>query len=472
MKHVLILVQNLSVPLDRRVWQESRALVDDGFVVSVICPRGDGDSPFDDLEGVQIHRYEAPTTREGTVGYLHEFVVSWLRTVRLTWRVHRRRRLDAIQACNPPDTLWAIALPYKATGVRFVYDQHDLCPELFAVKFPGRKGLLPAGLRFLERASYRTADAVISPNELYREVARTRGKVPDEDLTIVTSAPDPEEMRAREPTAELRNGARFLCCYLGIMGPQDGVDLLLEAIDVIVHQRSRKDVHFALLGFGDCLDDLKHQCSELGLDPWVTFTGRADRQVVADYLSTADIGLCPDPSNPFNDRSTMNKSLEYQAFGLPVVAFDLPETRLTVGDAGLFVPGDDPERFADAILALLDDPDDRAARGAFGRRRIETELGWPYQHPRYTARYRALLDWPRDGDRDDDRDVDVRDVDVRDAREEVVLDLRPPDRGDVRKVGVREVGVRNGGVRNGDGGSPATGPSNPPPDPSNREVEE
>lgn len=394
-RHVLILVQNLSVPLDRRVWQECRALVADGFAVSVVCPRGDGDSSFEELDGVRIHRYERPRTRPGALGYLHEFGISWLRTARLTWQIHRRDRVDAIQACNPPDTLWAIALPFKLAGVRFVFDQHDLCPEVFAVRFPHRTGLLPAGLRLLEQASYRSADAVISPNHSYREIALTRGRVAAEDITVVTSAPDPDQMRPREPRPELRAGADHLCCYLGIMGPQDGVDLLLDAIAVIVHERGRKDVHFALLGFGDCLDDLKRQCTDLGLDPWVTFTGRADGDVIADYLSTADVGLCPDPSNPFNDRSTMNKSLEYQAFGLPLVAFDLPETRLTVGEAGRFVPDDDPIGFADAVIALLDDPSERERRGAHGRHRMETELGWPFQHPRYTARYRALLDWPR-----------------------------------------------------------------------------
>lgn len=396
-RHVLILVQNLSVPLDRRVWQECRALVADGFAVSVICPRGDGDSSFEELEGVEINRYEPPVTRPGTLGYLHEFATSWLRTAWLTWRVFRRHRFDVIQACNPPDTLWLIALPYKLAGVRFVFDQHDLCPEVFAVRFPGREGILPAGLRLLEQGSYRTADAVISPNHTYREIALTRGRVPAADITVVSSAPDPDEMKRRAPKPELRAGAEHLCCYLGIMGPQDGVDLLLEAIDVIGHEWGRDDIHFALLGFGDCLDDLKRQCTALGLDPWVTFTGRADSEMVADYLSTADVGLCPDPSNAFNDRSTMNKSLEYQAFGLPLVAFDLPETRVSVGDAGLFVEDDDPACFADAVITLLDDPEDRNARGSLGRKRIETELGWPFQHPRYTARYRALLGWPRDG---------------------------------------------------------------------------
>lgn len=389
---VLILVQNLPVPLDRRVWQESRSLVAAGFDVSVICPAGPGDRSFEVLEDVEIHRYRPPAARQGVGGYVVEFLYCWLATAWLAVRCHRRHRVDVIQACNPPDTFWALALPFRLLGVRFVYDQHDLCPEVFAVRFGGGRRVLAGGLRLLERASYATADAVISTNESYARVARERGHVDDSDITVVRSGPDPDVMRRVAPREELRAGSRHLLVWLGIMGPQDGVDILLEAMHVLVHDLERKDVHLAVLGFGDCYDDLREQCTALGLDAWVTFTGRADGSMIADYFSTADVGLCPDPRNPFNDASTMNKVLEYMAYELPIVGFDLAESRVSAGPAASFVASGDAADLAEAVAELLDDPDRRQVMGREGRARIEDELGWPAQAEHYVALYERLCD--------------------------------------------------------------------------------
>lgn len=389
---VLIIVQNLPVPLDRRVWQESRSLVAAGFDVSVICPAGPGDRSFEVLEDVEIHRYRPPAPRQGAPGYVVEFLYCWLATAWLAVRCHRRHRLDVIQACNPPDTFWALALPFRLLGVRFVYDQHDLCPEVFDARFGGGRRLLAAGLRLLERASYATADAVISTNESYARVARDRGRVEPAKVTVVRSGPDPEVMRRVEPRDELRAGARHLLVWLGIMGPQDGVDILLEAMRVVVHDHERKDVHLAVLGFGDCYDDLRAQCTGLGLDAWVTFTGRADGVMIAEHLSTADLGVCPDPPNPFNDASTMNKVLEYMAHELPIVSFDLAESRVSAGSAARFVTSGEAADLAEAILDLLADPDARLAMGRAGRARIEAELGWPAQAEHYVALYERLCE--------------------------------------------------------------------------------
>ena len=387
---VLIIVQNLSVPMDRRVWQESTALVAAGFDVAVICPAAPSDASYEELEGVEIHRYRPPAARQGVAGYVVEFAYCWLATARLAIRCHRRRRLDVIQACNPPDTFWALALPFRALGVRFVYDQHDLCPEVFAVRFGTRHPLLQRGLRLLEWASYATADAVISTNESYQRVALERGRLDPHDVVVVRSGPHPDKMRRVEARPELRGDGRHLLVWLGIMGPQDGVDLLLRAMRVLVHDLERKDIRLAVLGFGDCLADLRALCADLGLDPWVAFTGPADGPMVAEYLSTADIGLCPDPKNPFNDVSTMNKVLEYMAHELPMVSFDLAETRVSAGEAAHFVDDGDLAGFARAVAALLDDPDRRAQMGQEGRARIEAELGWPAQAERYVALYRRV----------------------------------------------------------------------------------
>jgi glycosyltransferase involved in cell wall biosynthesis len=392
---VLIVVQNLPVPLDRRVWMECRALRAGGFEVSVICPKGPGDAGHEVLEGVHIHRYRPAPPVQGALGYLFEFVYAWLRTAWLGLRVWRRARFDAIQACNPPDTYWALALLYRPAGVRFVYDQHDLCPEVYRSRFGDDTGLAArlqlAGLRFLERATYRSAHHVISVNGSYRDVALSRGRRRPADVTVVRSGPHPDRMRRGEPAPELRRGRDHLACYLGVMGPQDGVDLLIRAVDVYVHDLGRDDCQFALLGFGDCYDELRRLTTELGLDDVVTFTGRADDRMIDAYLSTADLGIDPDPLNPLNDVSTMNKVLEYMAYEVPVVTFDLHETRVSAAGAARYVTPNRVDELAKAMAELLDDPDARRRMGEEGRRRIVDELGWHHQADRYVGVYERLL---------------------------------------------------------------------------------
>jgi glycosyltransferase involved in cell wall biosynthesis len=361
--HVLIIVQNLPVPLDRRVWMECRSLVAAGVDVSVICPKGPNDTRFEELEGVRIHRYRPAPQTTGALSYVVEFAYSWLVTAWLALRVWRRRRFDVIQACNPPDTFWALALLFRPFGVRFVYDQHDLCPEVFISRFGQMKGLALRGLRGLETGSYRTAAHVITVNESYREVALTRGRLASDRVTVVRSGPQPDRMRRGASVDALKNGRSHLCCYLGVMGPQDGVDLLIRAVDVLVNEEGRTDCHFALLGFGDCLDELQQLATDLGLDDWITFTGRADDVMIGEYLSTASLGLDPDPKNPLNDVSTMNKVLEYMAYELPVVTFDLKETRRSAEHAAYYVEPNDVRGFAAAIDRLLDDPERREKMG-------------------------------------------------------------------------------------------------------------
>jgi glycosyltransferase involved in cell wall biosynthesis len=391
---VLIIVQNLPVPLDRRVWMECNSLVASGFGVSVICPKGPGDTGYEHLDGVHIHRYRPPRQAHGALGYLREFLYCWLATLWLALRVRRREGFDVIQACNPPDTYFALALLFRPFGVRFVYDQHDLCPEVYLSRFERTAGLQLRVLRLLERATYRVADHVVTVNESYRAVATERGRLRPGDVTVVRSGPDPERMVRGVPEPGLRQGKAHLCCYLGVMGPQDGVDLLVRSIDVLVNTFGRDDCHFALLGFGDCYEDLRALSTELGLDDWITFTGRADDAMIRRYLSTADLGLDPDPKNPLNDISTMNKVLEYMAFELPVVTYDLTESRRSAEDAARYVTPNDVEEFAKAIDEMLDDPERRRRMGTEGRRRIESELGWHRQAARYVDVYERLLGPP------------------------------------------------------------------------------
>lgn len=395
---VLIIIQNLWIPLDRRVWQECCALRDAGYEVSVICPRGPGMKRFQILEGVRTRTYLPPPAARGIVGYAVEFVWCWVATAWLTVRAWHAEGFSAIQACNPPDTFFALAWFFKRFArVPFVYDQHDLCPELFDSRFVTgeRRSWVHRALRVvlvvLERATYRVADHVIATNASYRSVALRRGRRAPETVTIVRSGPDPATMRAVPARAELRHGAAHLLAYLGVMGPQDGVDRLIRALDVLVHQLGRTDVHLTLMGKGDCLEELRAMSVDLGIDAFVDFTGRASNALVAEVCSTASIGCSPDPPSPLNDVSTMNKTMEYMAFGLPVVAFDLRETRVSAGDAAVYVEGDDVVAYARAIAELLDDAPRRTAMASEARRRVETVLAWPTQARAYLEVYEPLL---------------------------------------------------------------------------------
>jgi len=393
--HVLIVVQNMSVPLDRRVWLECQTLRTAGYRVSVICPRGKNDAAYDEIDGVQIHRYAPPPAARGVLAYGLEFAYCWLRAAALAWRIHRAEPLDVIQGCNPPDTYWALARLFRRAGVRFVFDHHDLCPELYDSK-PGEPSRwVSAMLRWLERRTFATADLVLTTNESYRSRASGRTGRPVDEIVIVRSGPDPDRMQPGEPVPELRHGRPHLVCYLGLMNPQDGVDVVVRVADHVVHSLGRTDIHFALLGDGDCGADLRRLATELELDDYVTFTGLVGSDDIKRWLSTADVGLSPDPYTPFNDVSTMNKTLEYMAYELPTVAYRLTETVVSAGPAGEYVESsDDPDadarRFADALVALIDDPDRRATMGKLGRERIEQGLGWPASAAAYLGAYDRL----------------------------------------------------------------------------------
>lgn len=392
--HVLIIVQNLPVPLDRRVWLECQALVAANYRVSVICPKGPDDPPEQWLDGVRLYKYRPAPEARGLPGFLLEFSYSWLRTAWLSTVVWRRHPFTVIQACNPPDTYWLLAWLWRSRKVAFVFDQHDLNPELFLSRFgepsSAKDRAELTGLRWLERMTYRVADRVIATNESYRRIAIERGDRAPDDVTVVRSGPDTRTMRPIYPVSPERP-AKFCLVYLGIMGPQDGVDVIIDVMDDLVHRRGRDDVHATLLGFGDCLADLKRRTSELGLDDHITFTGRADRTMIAEHLSIADVGLSPDLKTPLNDVSTMNKTMEYMAYALPSVAFDLVETRVSGGDSVRYVPSGDRAAFADEVIKLLDDPDLRVELGLRARRRVSAELDWRPQSTAYVALYDRLL---------------------------------------------------------------------------------
>ena len=387
---VLILVENLPVPFDRRVWLESKALTRAGWLVSVICPKGGPwTADYEEIEGVHIHRYDAPPPTRGAVSYVWEFLYCWLHTLRLTLVVAAGRGFDAIHACNPPDTFFAIALPFKLWGKKFLFDQHDLCPEVYESRF-GRRGFWFEALRLLERLTYATADVVVATNESYKETAIRRGGVDPENVFVVRSGPESGRFVGLPPDPALKRGRPWLVAYLGVMAPQDGVDYLLRAAARLLEDRGARDVSFTLIGAGDSFDDLVALTRELGLDDVVHFTGRIPDAEVEAILSTADVCVSPDPKSPLNDVSTMNKVLEYMALGRPIVAFDLRETRHSAADGALYATPNEESDLAAKIDLLLRDEALRCRIGAYNRARFQQGFAWEYSAVVLTRAYERL----------------------------------------------------------------------------------
>ncbi len=387
---VCIIVENLPVPIDRRVWQEARALRDAGYGVSVICPKGSGFSKSrETLEGIEVYRHwlwEA----SGPLGYPLEYSVALTAQFLLALRVYARTRFRILQACNPPDTIFLIGLFFKLFGVRFIFDHHDLNPELYEAKFQ-RRDFGYKLVCWAERLTYRTARVSIATNESYREVAMTRGGMARDRTFVVRSCPDLARIRIREPQPGLREGRSHLVVYLGVMAHQDGLDLLLESVSILSKLRNCQDTLFVLIGSGPELPRLKEMASRKGLNNLVKFTGRLPDDDVAAYFSTAAFGVAPDRYTPMNDKSTMNKIMEYMAFGLPVVLYDLTEGRRSAETAALYARNDDSGDFAQKMMTLLDNESLRAELGSRGRKRIEETLNWENERQTYLRAYEAAL---------------------------------------------------------------------------------
>ena len=386
--NVLIIVEDIPVPFDRRVWQEACALREAGYGVAVICPkRNTFTAARETLEGIEIYRHGL---REGSgpFSYVFEYLQALAAQFILAIRIYRRTRFRVIHACNPPDTIFLVGAFFKLFGVRFIFDHHDLNPELFEVKF-GRRGLLYRLVRLAEKLTYRAADVSIATNDSYRQVALERGGMAPERAFVVRSAPDLSRISLRPPRDDLKFGRNYLVLYLGTMGPQEGVDILLEAAAQIA--RVRDDTAFVIIGAGSEVPRLKSMTASLGLENIVRFTGRIPDAELADYLSTADICVAPDPKNSMNDKSTMNKVLQYMAYSRPVVLFDLTEGRRAAGDAALYARPNDPADFAAKVLELLDSKPLRRDLGRRGRRRIEKSLNWEHEKVALLDAYRAAL---------------------------------------------------------------------------------
>ena len=379
------------MPFDRRVWSEARTLRDAGWRVTVICPKGvDARRWHERIDGIEVFRYPLPTTAAGLLAHIAEYGVAIPATLLLSLLARGRRRFDVVHACNPPDFLFPIGALHKRLGAAFIFDQHDLGPELYVAQGGRRGGLVHRLLGWAERRTYRSADVVIATNGSYRAIAIDRGGVPPERVFVVRSSPDPARIHPVAGQPALKDGRRFLVVYLGTMGPQDGVDLFVDAARSVL-ERLPGQVRFVAIGGGNQLDALREQVRSTGLAADVEFTGRIADERVRQVLSTADVAVSPDPQNGFNEYCTMNKTLEYMACGVPVVAFDLAETRASAGEAAVYATPNEPAELARLVVELLGDPDRRAEMGRLGRERIEGPLSWRASAVELLAAYETAV---------------------------------------------------------------------------------
>jgi len=393
-KSVLIIVQNLPVPFDRRVWLEAKTLTGAGYQVSVICPTGQHGKYSEChqyLEGIHIHRYPAPPEAQGTLGYIFEFVYCWLMTALLSLRIWYVRGFDVLHACNPPETFFLLAWFYRPFGVKFLFDHHDLSPEMYLAKGKQKKGWLYQGLLLLERLTFKTADIVVTTNQSHKEIAVKRGGLNPERIFIVRSGPDLQRLQIKSAEPALKSGFTYMACYLGEMCEQDGVDKLLYAIHFMTHSLKRSDTRFVFLGGGPELQKLKKLKNLLGLESCVTFLGRVSDEDLCRYLSNADVCIDPDPFTEWSDQSTMNKIMEYMFFGKPIVAFDLTENRYSAQQAAVYASRkNDPAELAALIVAVLENPQKRQQMGTVGYARVREQLLWQHSQPALLAAYEAV----------------------------------------------------------------------------------
>lgn len=389
--HCVIIVENLPVPFDRRVWQEANALKEAGWDVSVICPKNEQHrQSFEEINGIAIHRHSLPVEARGKMGFLFEYACALFHEMRLLFKIAVTRGFDVVQGCNPPDLIFLVAAPYKLFGKKYVFDHHDLCPELYAAKYE-RHGLFHRLLLLAEKCTFGCADRVISANDTYRDIAIARGGKNPEHVTTVYSVPDRQKLRRVAPDAALRADARVVLGYVGIIADQDGVDHLVRMMHHIVHEEGREGVRAVVVGDGPALASVKELARSLGVADEVVFTGYLRGETLLAALSSFDIGIIPDPVNEYNDKISMNKVFEYSALGIPSVSYDLSETRRLLGDAGSFAGDATPAGLAAAALPLIDDEVHRRAMGARAGKLAEEKFNWTSEVEKYVAAYAGLV---------------------------------------------------------------------------------
>jgi glycosyltransferase involved in cell wall biosynthesis len=390
-KKVLIIVENAPVPLDPRVWKEALALQSAGYGVTVLGPKWKGYKKGYELrEGIHIYRHPMPNESDGLLGYILEYVCALMWEFLYSWWIFFRRGFQVIQGCNPPDTIFMVALPFRLFGIKFIFDHHDVNPELYLAKF-GREDILFKLLTWLERLTFFSSEIVIATNESYKEIAVSRGGLAPEKVFVVRNGPDLRTFKPVAPNNSLKHGKTYLVGYVGVMSTQDGLDILLNVAEYI-RNLGRRDIHFTCVGVGPAFSELQAIVKEKNLEGMVNFTGRIPDKDLLEILSTADVCVNPDKPCRMNDISTMIKIMEYMAMGKPIVQFDLKEGRISAQEASLYCDsGNQVADFASKILWLVDHPEERERMGKFGRTRVETELAWDYSVGNLLAAYGAVF---------------------------------------------------------------------------------
>jgi glycosyltransferase involved in cell wall biosynthesis len=391
-RRVLIIVENLPSPFDRRVWQEATTLQQNGYEVSIICPTGKGyEDKYEVVDGIHIYRHNLPLEADGALGYALEYGAALFWEFYLSFKILFTRGFDVIHACNPPDLIFIVGGFFRLFfGKKFLFDHHDINPELYEAKF-GRRDLFWKLMVWCERMTFKTASVSIATNESYKRIAIERGGMDPEHVHVVRSGPKLDRLKIIDPVPELKKGRKYLVGYVGVMGKQEGIDYLLRAARHIIHDLERVDVHFGFVGGGTELEQLKGYAEELEIADYVTFTGRVPDQDLLEMLNTSDVCVNPDVANEMNDKSTMNKIMEYMALAKPIVQFDLTEGRFSAQGASLYARKNDEIDMANKILILLDDPDMRRKMGALGRDRVVNELEWEYEAPKLLNAYESLF---------------------------------------------------------------------------------
>lgn len=391
-KKILFIVENLPSPFDRRVWQEATTLQQNGYEVSIICPTGKGyEKKYEVIDDIHIYRHNLPLEADGALGYLFEYGAALFWEFYLSFKILFTRGFDAIHACNPPDLIFIVGGFFKIIfGKKFLFDHHDINPELYEAKF-GRRDFFYKLMCLFERWTFKTANVSIATNESYKRIAIERGGMDPANIHVVRSGPKLDRLKIIDPVPSLKKGRKFMVGYVGVMGKQEGIDYLLRAAKYIIVDKKRDDVHFGLIGGGTELEELKAYADELDISDYVTFTGRVPDKELLEMLNTADVCVNPDVANEMNDKSTMNKIMEYMALAKPIVQFDLTEGRFSAQAASLYANKNDEQDMAEKILQLLDDSEKRKRMGEFGRNRVVSELEWDYEVPKLLAAYKQLF---------------------------------------------------------------------------------
>jgi len=393
---ILMIVENLPVPFDRRVWSEATTLRDAGYSVYIICPKARGyNRSAETIDGICIYRHPLVEAR-GAAAYFVEYPMALFWQFVLSIKIWHRHGFDTIHACNPPDLIFLIGLFYKLFGKSFVFDHHDANPELYEAKF-GRRDALWRLLRLAEKLTFKTANISIATNDSYRRIAIDRGGMQSDRVFVVRSGPNLDRVKELPPDPQWRNGRRYLVGYVGVIGGTEGLDLLLSSIEHIVRTRRRNDIQFVVAGTGPEWQAITEMCKRMHLEDFVTFTGQIDDATLFTILSTTHVCVNPDRVTPMNEISTMNKIMEYMALGKPIVQFDVTEGRVSAQKASLYAKANDPQDFGEKILELIDDPRRRASMGEFGRKRVREVLAWRHEQPKLLLAYDALFELRRNG---------------------------------------------------------------------------